>query len=121
MIATLTQENLDEWDKLIHYCTAVVVFTAHASTGETTFFLLKSRDLLEPTDLRPTMRYRLLTDKANLASQRKHDAVELAKSRLIIAQGRQKEFYDKETMMVAFKEGDLVLLKELKAQTGKFS
>jgi hypothetical protein len=66
--------------------------TQHSSIGETPFFLLKGRDALEPTELRTPMRNRILMDQNNVFAQQWQEAVELAKSKLIIAQARQKQF-----------------------------
>jgi hypothetical protein len=94
--------------------------TPHSSTGETPFFLLKGRDALEPTDLRPPMRNRILTDQNNVFAQHWQEAVELAKSKLVIAQARQKKYYDRSVKECSFKQNELVLLKIFHVQTGKF-
>ncbi|KAI9551210.1 hypothetical protein GHT06_003611 [Daphnia sinensis] len=43
-----------------------------------------------------------------------------AKSKLVIAQSKQKQNYDKSLKECSFEEGDQVLLREMKPQTGKF-
>lgn len=108
------------WDVQLDYCIACYNQTTHVSTKETPFFLLKGRDPLEPTDLRPPIRYRSLENESNIFSQYWHDAIELAKAHLIIAQNNQKQNYDKISGTCTFKKDELVLLKEMKPQTGKF-
>lgn len=109
-----------QWDEHLDYCVAHYNRTPHSSTGETPFYLLKGRDALEPTDLRPPMRNRLLEDESNIFSQQWHDAVELAKCHLIISQSRQKHYYDVGTKICSYEPNDLILLKEMRPQTGKF-
>lgn len=90
------------WDVQLDYCIACYNQTTHASTNETPFYLMKGRDPLEPTDLRPPLRYRSLESEDNIFSQYWHDAVDLAKSHLIIAQNNQKQNYDRTTTLCSF-------------------
>ena len=60
--------NPREWDEHLNYVVAANNGTPHSSTGEAPFFLLKGRDALEPTDLRPPMKNRVLTDQNNVFS-----------------------------------------------------
>ena len=53
MLTTHVYKNPREWDEHLNYVVAAYNRTPHSSTGETPFFLLKGRDALEPTDLRP--------------------------------------------------------------------
>ena len=82
--------------------------------------MLKERDPLEPTDLKPPMRYRGTEDENNIFTQQWHDAIELAKPHLIIAQDAQNQKYDKDARHCSFDLGDFVLMREAKLQTGKF-
>jgi hypothetical protein len=66
------------------------------------------------------MRNRFLTDQNNVFSQQWREAVELAKSKLIVAQERQKHYYDRSVKECSFSPNDVVLLKILSVQTGKF-
>lgn len=50
--------------------------TPHLSPGETPFFLLRGRDEVKPTDLRPLMRNRFLGDQNNVYAQQWHEAIE---------------------------------------------
>ena len=120
MLTAHVNKNPRNWDLQLDYCVSCYNQTPHLSTKETPFFLLKGRDPLEPTDLRPPMRYRGLEDENNVFTQSWHDAMELAKAHLIIAQDTQKQNYDKNVRKCSFNLGDLVLLRESKAQTGKF-
>ena len=120
MLTSHVYKNPTEWDEHLDYVVAIYNRTPHSSTGETPFFLLKGRDALEPIDLRPPMRNRILTDQNNVFSQQWQEAIELAKSKLILAQARQKEYYDKDTESRTFNEKDIVLLKIMHKQKGKF-
>jgi transposase InsO family protein len=55
MITSFANKDPKQWDDHLDYVVAAYNRTPHASTGETPFFLLKGRDALEPTDLRPPM------------------------------------------------------------------
>jgi hypothetical protein len=55
MITPFANKDPKQWDDHLDYVVAAYNRTPHASTGETPFFLLKGRDALEPTDLRPPM------------------------------------------------------------------
>jgi hypothetical protein len=120
MVTPFAHKDPKQWDEHLDYVVAAYNRTPHASTGETPFFLLKGRDALEPTDLRPPMRNRFLTDQNNVFSQQWREAVELAKSKLIVAQERQKHYYDRSVKECSFSPNDVVLLKILGVQTGKF-
>ena len=120
MLTAHVHQNPQNWDTHLDYCVACYNQTTHISTKETPFFLLKGRDPLEPTDLRPPMRYRGLEDESNIFTQQWSDAIDLAKAHLIIAQNQQKQNYDKAIRPCVFEVGDQVLLKESKSQTGKF-
>ena len=120
MLTTHTHNNPKEWDEHLSYVVAAYNRTPHSSTGETPFFLLKGRDAIEPTDLRPPMRNRFLEDQNNVYAQQWQEAIELAKANLIIAQQRQKHYYDRSLKECSFEPNDVVLLKILKTQKGKF-
>jgi hypothetical protein len=66
------------------------------------------------------MRNRVLTDQNNVFSQQWQEAIELAKSKLVIAQARQKKYYDRSVKECSFKKNDHVLMKIMSVQTGKF-
>ena len=120
MLTAHVYQNPSIWDDHLDYVVAAYNRTPHSSTGETPFYLLKGRDALEPTDLRPPMRNRLLEDQNNIFTQQWQEAVELAKSKLIVAQSRQKWYYDRSLKECSFEPNDQVLLEEMKSQTGKF-
>ena len=120
MLAMHVEKNPGEWDEYLDYCVGTYNKTPHTSTKDTPFYLLKGRDALEPTDVRPPMRNRILEEEGNTFSRQWHDALETARANSVVAQARQKDAYDKGTGLTHYETGDLVLLKELKAQTGKF-
>jgi transposase InsO family protein len=120
MLTTHTHNNPREWDEHLGYIVAAYNTTPHSSTGDTPFFLLKGRDAIEPTDLRPPLRNRYLEDQNNVYAQQWQEAIELAKANLIVAQARQKHYYDRNLQECSFEPNDVVLLKILKAQKGKF-
>jgi hypothetical protein len=66
------------------------------------------------------MRNRVLTDQKNVFSQQWQEAIEVAKSKVELAQARQKKYYDRSARECSFKQNDLVLLKIMSVQTGKF-
>jgi hypothetical protein len=120
MLTAHVHNNPREWDEHLNYVVAAYNRTPHSSTGEAPFFLLKGRDALEPTDLRPPMRNRVLTDQNNVFSQQWQEAIEVAKSKVVLAQARQKKYYDRSVKECSFKRNDIVLLKIMSVQTGKF-
>jgi transposase InsO family protein len=120
MLTIHTHNNPREWDEHLGYIVAAYNTTPHSSTGDTPFFLLKGRDAIEPTDLRPPLRNRYLEDQNNVYAQQWQEAIELAKANLIVAQARQKHYYDRNLQECSFEPNDVVLLKILKAQKGKF-
>jgi hypothetical protein len=69
MLTTHTHNNPREWDEHLGYIFAAYNTTPHSSTGDTPFFLLKGRDAIEPTDLRPPLRNRYLEDQNNVYAQ----------------------------------------------------
>lgn len=120
MLTAHVANNPPQWDIQLDYCIACYNQTTHVSTKETPFYLLKGRDPLEPTDLRPPLRYRSLENESNAFSQHWHDAIDLAKAHLVVAQNKQKQNYDKTSKNCVFDKNQLVLLREMKPQTGKF-
>ena len=120
MLTAHGNKDPGNWDLHLDYCVSCYNQTTQLSTKETPFFLLKGRDPLEPTDLRPPMRYRGVEDESNIFTQQWHDAIELAKAHLIIAQDVQKQNYDQNMRHCTFEIGDYILLREAKSQTGKF-
>jgi hypothetical protein len=66
------------------------------------------------------MRNRVLTDQNNVFSQQWQEAIEMAKSKIVLAQARQKKYYDRSVKECSFKRNDIVLLKIMSVQTGKF-
>jgi transposase InsO family protein len=69
MLTTDTHNNPREWDEHLNYIVAAYNTTPHSTTGETPFFLLKDKDALESTDLRPPLRNRYLDDQNNICAQ----------------------------------------------------
>jgi hypothetical protein len=120
MLTAHVYNNPREWDEHLNYVVAAYNRTPHSSIGESPFFLLKGRDTLEPTDLKPPMRNRVLTDQNNVFSQQWQEAIELAKSKVVLVQARQKKYYDHSVKDCSFKENDMVFLKIMSVQTGKF-
>lgn len=102
------------------FCISRYNRSPQASTGETPNWLVKLRDPLEPTDLRPPMRYRALEDENDIFAQRYSDAYELCKANQVLAKDKQKRFYDKGTKLVTYEVDDKILLHILKTQTAKF-
>jgi hypothetical protein len=66
------------------------------------------------------MRNRVLTDKNNVFSQHWQETIELEKSKVVLAQARQKKYYDLSVKECSFKQNEIVLLKIMTVQTGKF-
>ena len=66
------------------------------------------------------MRNRVLTDQNNVFSQQWQEAIEVAKSKIVLAQARQKKYYDRSVRECSSKRNDIVLLKIMSVQTGKF-
>ena len=120
MLTAHANKDPRNWDLHLDYCVSCYNQTTQLSTKETPFFLLKGRDPLEPTDLRPPMRYRGVEDESNIFTQQWHDAIEIAKAHLIIAQDVQKQNYDGNARQCSFEIGDYILLREAKTQPGKF-
>ena len=120
MLTAHVYQNPQEWDEHLNYVIAAYNRTPHSSTGEPPFFLLNVRDPLEPTDLRPPMRNRVLTNKNNVFSQHWQETIELEKSKVVLAQARQKKYYDRSVKECSFKQNEIVLLKIMTVQTGKF-
>lgn len=76
-------DNPADWDSYLDYCVGTYNRTPHTSTKDTPFYLLKGRDALEPTDVRPPMRNRWLKNEANIFAQQWHEALDRAKARLM--------------------------------------
>lgn len=120
MLTAHVQREPQNWDIHLDYCVSCYNQTAHISTKETQFFLIKGRDPLEPTDLRPPIRFRLVQNENNVFSQQWHQALEIARANILISQEKQKFSYDKDVRNCEFEEGDQVLQKISHTQTGKF-
>ncbi|EFX69147.1 hypothetical protein DAPPUDRAFT_329390 [Daphnia pulex] len=63
-----------------------------------------------------TSQRQYLEDQNNVYAQQWQEAIELAKANLIVAQARQKHYYDRNLQECSFEPNDVVLLKILKAQ-----
>jgi hypothetical protein len=120
MLTAHVHQNPQEWDEHLNYVIAAYNRTPHSSTVESPFFLLNVRDPLELTNLRPPMRNRVLTNKNNVFSQHWQETIELEKSKVVLAQARQKKYYDRSVKECSFKQNEIVLLKIMTVQTGKF-
>ncbi len=119
-VAAFAKRNPATWDEFLAYVLSRYNRTPHASTGETPSYLLKRRDPLEPTDLRPPMRYQVLEDENDIFAQYYHEALELARNQQVLAKAKQKEYYDKTARMSSYKVDDKVLLHIRKTQVGKW-
>ena len=113
-------EDSYNWPEHLHYCVARYNRTKHSSLKDTPFHLIKGRDPLEPTDVRPPMRYRFTDDPNHWFRDRWNFAIELAEANLVLSKEIQKKYYDKNTKPRSFHEGERVLLKIMVPQTGKF-
>ena len=67
------------------------------------------------------MRNRVLDDQNNVFATQWQEAIELAKANLTIPLARQKHYYNRSLQECSFEPNDVVLLKILKAQKGKFA
>jgi len=120
MLTAFVKDNPSDWYEYLGFCVMRYNLSPNASTGEVPFYLIKGRDALEPTDLRPPMRYRFLEDFGNIFSVRWNEALALAKAHSVISKAKQKEQYDKNATERSFQVDDEILLKEMRPQTGKF-
>lgn len=111
-LSIYAKNNPLTWDDYLGCCLFRRNTTPHSSLGdETPFNLMKGRDALHPTDIRPPMRYRLTTDPNHWYRDRWNEARELAAAHLILAKEKQKNQYDRGTKTRTFEIGDRVYWK----------
>ena len=70
MITAYAKEHPEEWADYLAYAVWEYNTSEHASTRETPFFLVFSRDPQEPGDLKPPVRYHMMGNENNMFSQR---------------------------------------------------
>ena len=120
MLASYTNDNPTDWDNFLPYLTFAYNTSVQTSTNETPHYLLFGCDPIEPQDVVTLTRYRFVDDYNMIFLQHFHDARELARTHLILAQNRQKHNFDKtRTSVQTFNVGDDVLLQEMSLNVGK--
>jgi len=120
-IACFVKNNPSNWERYLRTCTHAYNTSEHHSTGETPFYLMFLRDARELNDVQSLPRNRNLTDESIVFAQHWHMARELAHERIKKAQLYQKKYHDRNTKLVSFKKGDIVLLKVMENVPGKFN
>jgi hypothetical protein len=121
IIASYVINQPDTWDTYIKYATFAYNTSVHSSTGYTPFYLLKGFEAREPNDVLPAPRLLILSDPNNIFAKMWHEAKAFARQNLEAAQEKQKDYYDKNTKTVKYNIGDIVLLRDLSDQPGKFN
>ena len=90
MITAYAKERPKEWADYLAYALWAYNSSEHASTRETPFFIVFSRDPQEPGDLNPPARYCMMENENNIFSQRWHEALDQAFGNSKMAQQRQQ-------------------------------
>ena len=88
MLASYTNDNPTDWDNFLPYLTFAYNTSVQTSTNETPHYLLFGCDPIEPQDVVTLTRYRFVDDYNMIFLQHFHDARELARTHLILAQNR---------------------------------
>ena len=122
-------QNKETWDSKIDFLVHHINDGPHSDTKQSSFYLFRGRDGLEPTDLRKRLRNRFLEDDEEADdeeaetfsfSSQWHESLDLARANLIIAKDAQTRQYNKNIRPIKFEIDDQVLVKEGKTQIGKF-
>lgn len=121
MLASFVVDDHSRWDEFLKYVTHAYNCSVHTTLGDSPFFMVFGRDAVDPHDVLPPSRYRLITNEVGLFSAHWHRAMLLARSNLEKAQAKMKAYYDNQgTKDVVYNVGDKVLLRELQPSVGKF-
>lgn len=121
VIACYVQEEPDRWDEFLPFACYAYNTSDHISLDESPFYLVYGREVREPADVWEPTRYRLTTDQNQIFAKQWRYARKLAREKLLEAQEKQKQYYDRNAKVEAYAVGDQVLLKARPNQPGKFT
>ena len=79
------------------------------------------REAREPSDIRTRQRLLFLPDADSILSRMWTDAKRLAVEKLLEAQEKQRHYYDSNTALTSYQNGDQVYIKEMQNLPGKFN
>jgi hypothetical protein len=119
MLTSYVAENQGMWDVYLKYITLAYNVGRHTSTKYAPFTLFYGREASLPTDVTPPLRYRSTENQEDVICQQWSLALKIAKENLLQAQLKQKKYYDDNTVITQYQEGELILLRE-PSKPGKF-
>ena len=120
MLAPYVFEDPTLWDEYLPFVTFAYNTSVHASLKETPFYLLFGHDAMQPDLIEGQERYRDAIHPTDIFLNRWFKAKKAARIALGKAQLTQKEYYDRNVQEEDISEGNLVLLRDHRAGTGKF-
>ena len=111
MLACYVNEDPESWDVFLPFVTFAFNTAEQASVKNNPFYLFYGRDAIMPTELVENRRYRFTEDDMEVYRQKWQTALSFAKEQLIKAQIKQKGYYDTNSKVVEYSDGDYVLLR----------
>jgi hypothetical protein len=119
----------NDWDDFVDYALMVHRATPHSTTKYSPYYLLHGRDMrmpnagdltarMEATEGKPGAQDCVESHISTLA-ERLDEAFKVVQKQNKISRMKQKLWYDKNTRLVTFSEGDYVYLKEMTVGVGK--
>ena len=117
MLSCYVSEEPDNWDKYLPFVTLAYNSSEQSTLKNNPFYLFYGRQPNLPSDI--IIVNQEDEEDENIKFQWKK-SIDLAQSNLKKAQEKQKQYYDKDTKIISYKEKQLVLLKAPPAP-GKFN
>ena len=120
MLACYVSEEPEKWDLYLPFVTLAYNSAVQASLKECPFYLFFGRQPILPNEIQIIKRQHGSQKDNQTYSHQWQRALELAKNHLLLAQSRQKSYYDQGSKINAYKVNDLVLLRMIDGP-GKFN
>ncbi|XP_057374828.1 uncharacterized protein LOC130695755 [Daphnia carinata] len=111
MLACYVVDEPEEWDKYLPFVTLAYNTSQQATLKDTPFYLFFGREPILPNDIKINRNFEHDEGSSGLYYQKWRNAQDLARSHLFKAQTKQKGYYDERAKGIAYKIGDLVMLK----------
>jgi hypothetical protein len=111
MLACYVNEDPEAWDVFLPFVTFAFNTAEQASVRNNPFYLFYGREAVLPNELVENTRYRFTESDIEVYKQKWKTALKFARTNLEKAQNKQKEYYDTNSKVIEYTNGEYVLMK----------